>query len=308
MARGCTVSQFLDEDNLAWEASGEPGVSTACEAGAVSRGLGARRRQGVWARVFVVVHVLVVVAPLLIVALWAGAAAWPWPALIPTAWTTRGIELVLSSGLECLGLSVGIAMASAAVATLVATAAARAVVCHRWLGRQLFRFGVLLPFLIPTTVFAMGVQVAFIRLGLAGSVGGVILAHTVVALPHAVAIMVDATAAAGTRLEEAARSLGASPLRAFDSVTLPLLVPGLVTSLSMGYILSMSQYFLTLLVGSGQVKTFALTLFPYLSGGDRTVAGAYGLVFILATLVVFFGFEALMRRLRVAPVRELYGS
>ena len=299
---------WADDEALAWEGvEGAPEIARPLIAEGARTTARPRRRRGLWARVFVAVHILVVVAPLAVVALWAFATAWPWPGLLPKGWTTRGIELVLSSGLECLGLSVGIAVASAAIATLTAAAAARAICCYRWRGRQLVRFGVLLPFLVPTTVFAMGVQVAFIRLGLAGTVAGVVLAHAIVALPYAVAIMVDVTAAAGTRLEEAARTLGASPLRAFAKVTLPLLMPGLVTSLSMGYILSFSQYFLTLLIGGGRVKTFALTLFPYLSGGDRTVAAAYGLVFIVSTLAVFFGFEALLRKLRVGQVQELYG-
>ena len=51
------------------------------------------------------------------------------------------------------------------------------------------------------------------RQGLAYSVGGVVLSHAVVALPYCVAIMVDVTHAAGTRLEDAARTLGAGRLR-----------------------------------------------------------------------------------------------
>ena len=303
------MEQLAHEEFVLWQ-GGEGGKAAGTRrsvAHATARAARMRKPNVLWARLFVLVHLAVVVVPLVVVGVWAFATAWPWPGLLPKGWTLRGIELVLGSGLECLGLSVGIAVASSGVATLAATAVARALCCYRWHGRQLVRFGVLLPFLVPTTVFAMGIQVAFIRLGLAGTVGGVVLAHAVVALPYAVAIMLDATAAAGTRLEEAARTLGASGLRAFVRVTLPLLAPGMVTALSMGYILSFSQYFLTLLVGSGRVKTFALVLFPYLSGGDRTVAGAYGLVFIVATLVAFFAFEALLRKLRVGQVQELYG-
>ena len=238
--------------------------------------MGRGGRGGLWARVFVAVHLLVVLVPLAVIAVWAFSTAWPWPGLLPRGFTSRGVELVLSgsqgAGLDCMALSVGIALASAAISTLAATCAARAICCYRWRGRGVFRFATLLPFLVPSTVFAMGVQVVFIQVGLAGTVPGVVLAHAVVSLPYAVAIMCDVTAAAGTRLEDAARTLGAGPLRAFTRVTLPLIAPGIVSSMSMCYIVSFSQYFLTLLVGSGQVKTFALVLFPYLAGGDRTVA------------------------------------
>lgn len=266
-----------------------------------------------WARAFVAVHLLVVLAPISVVAVWAFAARWAWPDLVPSGLTWRGAELVLSgsqgAGPACIALSVGIALASAAVSTCAGALAARAVCCHgRWRGRRLFQFAVLLPFLIPSTVFAMGVQVAFIKAGLASTVPGVVLAHAVVSLPYAAAVMGDVTRGAGTRLEEAARTLGAGRLDVLLHVTLPGLAPGIVSSMSMCYIVSFSQYFLTLLVGGGQVKTFALVLFPYLAGGDRTVAGAYSLAFILITLAVFFLFELLLRKVRPVEARELYAG
>lgn len=269
-------------------------------------------RRPLWARAFVAVHLLVVLAPLSVIAVWAFATRWAWPDLVPAGLTGRGAELVLSgsqgAGIACIGLSVGIALASAALATCAAALAARAICCHAWPGRRLFQFATLLPFLVPATVFAMGVQVAFIRTGLSSTVVGVVLAHAVVSLPYAVAIMCDVTRGAGRRLEEAARALGAGRVRTLWSVTLPGLAPGIVSSLSMCYILSFSQYFLTLLIGGGQVKTFALVLFPYLSGGDRTVAAAYGLAFILVTLAVFALFELLLRKVRPIEAQELYAS
>ena len=48
--------------------------------------------------------------------------------------------------------------------------------------------------------------------------------------------------------------------------------------------------------GAGKVKTLALVMFPYLASGDRTIASAYGVVFIAATLAVFLLFEVLLRK------------
>ncbi len=270
----------------------------------------ARRPRALWAYLFVGVHLLVVALPVAIIAIWAFSSSWPWPGLLPSSVTTRGIALLLSGsqgmGLSSVGLSVGIALASAALATVCATLAARAISLHSWHGRRVLEVATLLPFLVPSTVFAMGVQVAFLRAGLAGTIGGVILAHAIVSLPYAMAIMMDTTRGVGMRLEQAARTLGAGRLHTVLHITIPSLAPGIISAMSMGYILSFSQYFLTLLIGSGKVKTFALILFPYLSGGDRTVAGAYGLAFIVITLVVFLAFEALLHRVQAIRSRELY--
>ena len=265
------------------------------------------------ARGLVALQVVIALIPVLVIGAWAFAAAWPWPSLAPRALTTRGAELVLSgsqgAGLPLVLRSVGLSMAAAALSTLCAALAARAVCCHgAWRPRHLVHFAALLPFVIPSTVFAMGVQVLFLRMGLARTVPGVVLAHAVACLPYAMAIMVEVTGAAGTRLEDAARTSGAGWPAVLRHVTLPSLAPGLVGALSMSFVVSMSQYFLTLLVGGGAVRTFALVLFPYLSGGDRTVAGAYGLAFILVTTAVFLVFELLLRRMRSLRSRELYGS
>ena len=197
---------------------------------------------------------------------------------------------------DVLGTSMGIALATAVLTTTVAALAGRALSRYRFAGREVFRFAVLTPFLIPATVFAMGVQVAFIRAGLAGTVAGVVVSHVIVALPYASLIMVDAMEAAGSRLEEQARLCGAGSARTWATVILPVLAPSLLSAASMSYILSFSQYFITLLVGAGKVKTLALVMFPYLAGGDRTIASAYGVVFLAATLIVFLLFEVLLRK------------
>lgn len=251
------------------------------------------------ARALVALQALCVLGPVAIIVVWAFTASWPWPSLLPETFSARGIEELFGPAQragEVLGASVGIALATAALTTAVATLAGRALSHYRFFGREALRFAVLLPFLIPATVFAMGVQVAFIRAGLAGTVAGVVLAHSIVALPYAALIMADAMEAAGSRLEEQARVCGAGGARAWLTVILPMLSPSLLSAASMSYILSFSQYFLTLLVGSGKVKTLALVMFPYLASGDRTIASAYGVVFIAATLAVFLLFEVLLRK------------
>lgn len=262
------------------------------------------------ARLIVVLQVLCVIAPLSVIAVWAFADSWPATGLLPSAISLRGLEQVLSgrqeAGLATLLQSIGIAAATAVVSTVVAVLAARAIADYAWKGKRLFRFATVLPFLIPTTVFAMGVQVAFIRMGIARTVPGVVLAHSIVALPYSVAIMTDVVRAAGTKREDAARSLGAGRIQTLVHITIPALMPGLLSSLSMAYIVSFSQYFLTLLIGGGAVQTYAVVMFPYFSGGDRTIASAYGLAFIIVTFTVFAIFEVLLKRVGTEEDTELF--
>ncbi len=269
-----------------------------------------RRRLAIF-RILVGVELAIVFIPLLIISIWACTDAWPWPDLFPQNFSARGIEQVLSGrqnmGISTLLLSIGIAAASATLATATAALACRALCHFKWKGSNLLQFAALLPFIVPSTVFAMGIQVVFLQIGLARTILGVILAHSIVALPYAIIIMTDITRAAGTHREQAARTLGANTWQMIKSVTLPQLLPGIISSLSMCYVMSFSQYFLTLLVGGGKVQTFVLTLFPYLSGGDRTIACAYSMVFLVVTFSVFFIFELLLRRFGVRDEGNLYG-
>ena len=62
----------------------------------------------------------------------------------------------------------------------------------------------------------------------------------------------------------------------------------------MGFILSYSQYFTTLMVGGGRVKTIALVLVPYIQSGDRALSAVYSVAFVGSALAVFFIFEGII--------------
>ena len=62
----------------------------------------------------------------------------------------------------------------------------------------------------------------------------------------------------------------------------------------MAFILSYSQYFTTLLIGGGKVKTLALVLVPYIQSGDRALASVYSIVYVGSALLIFFILEYLM--------------
>jgi putative spermidine/putrescine transport system permease protein len=252
---------------------------------------------------------LFIFGPLVLLFVWSFTDRWPWPNLVPDSASLRGYETVFSPYSDfgvVLVRTLAIAIMTSLLSVLVATLAARALVTHRFWGREVFRFATILPFLIPQTVFAMGVQVLFLRIGLANTVGGVVIAHTILALPYAVAIMVDVTAAVGTRFEEQAKALGANPLKTITRVTIPCLLPGLLSAAAMSYLISIGTYFVTLLVGGGKVSTVMLMMFPFLTSSDRTVASAYAVIFLVASLAVFLIFELILKRLGIGEQKHLF--
>ena len=245
--------------------------------------------------------VLCILFPMVVISIWSVTGRWPWPNLLPESWTLRTLEELFFGSAklpQLLGSSISLAAAVAVLATVISILTARATEFYDFPGKSFIRFSGMLPLLVPGTVFAMGIQLVMLKLGLADKIAGVVMVHLVCALPYCIAIMGDVTRAVGIRLEEQARVLGASPLRAFFEVTLPALMPGILSSMSMGFILSYSQYFTTLMVGGGRVKTIALVLVPYIQSGDRALASAYSVAFVGSALIVFFMFEALTQKLQ----------
>ena len=66
-----------------------------------------------------------------------------------------------------------------------------------------------------------------------------------------------------------------------------MLMPVILSAVSMSYIVSFSQYFLTLMIGGGNVKTFTIIMVPYLQSSNRNIACIYSAIFLGITLAVF---------------------
>lgn len=257
-----------------------------------------KKKKSLAGRILPGIFAFLVIFPMLTMLVWVFTERWAWPGLVPQVFSTRAWDEVFGRKEELTQLfasSVFISLVVGILSVVIGTMTARAIVLYDFVGKKLCYFLSMLPFLVPSTVFAMGIQVTFIRWGLSNSITGVIVAHVICSLPYAVHLLIEGTEATGNKLEEQARVLGAGPWRAFFKVTFPMLMPVMLAAMSMSYIVSFSQYFITLLIGGGMVKTFAIVMVPYLQGGDRNIASVYSMIFLGLTLLVFAAFEGISK-------------
>ena len=98
------------------------------------------------------------------------------------------------------------------------------------------------------------------------------------------------------KVELQAKVLGASSFNTFRYKTLPLILPGIIGASSMCFIKSFSQYFLTMLIGGGNVITYPMIMFPYIQSGDRTIASLYSLVFLIVSIIVLILVEGKIKK------------
>ena len=240
------------------------------------------------------------------------------PAFGLTELTTEHYEAVLQDEtfLQALGVSLRIAVVSAVLAAVLGVLIAAALIrCRKTDGAMLYL--VRMPILIPHAVVAVFSINLLSQAGLAARVaaalgliaeqsqfpqllftpdyGGAIAAYLWKEIPFVAYFVLAFMSSISETLGEAAENLGASPVRSFFEVTLPSLLPGMLSSMSMGFVLSYSQYFTTLMVGGGRIKTIALVLIPYIQSGDRALSSIYCVAFVGSALLVFHIFESLIQ-------------
>lgn len=244
----------------------------------------ARLRGGL--TLLLLVGVLLPVAPLLI---WAVAGQWRYPALVPQRLSSRGLELLAdprSRILEGLLASAGIGVAVAVLACVIGYPAGRALGLYRFRGRRVVQFLLLAPVIVPGLAVTFGVQIFFVRYHLSDSVVGVILVQLMPTVPYAATILGAAFANLDLDYERQAAALGASPVRILWFVTIPLLRPAITVAALFTFLISWSEYVLTLLVGGGQVQTLPLLLFAAIGSSDTNAAAALALLVIAPPLVL----------------------
>lgn len=220
---------------------------------------------------------------------WSVARGWRFPHLLPDRVTAEAWSFALSpqSGvLQSFGITTLIASATTLLAILIGLPAGRALGLYRFRGRGLVLLLLLAPALLPGIAVVFGLHGILLRAGLAGTIPGVILAHLVPVLPYATLVLAAVFARFDPAYEDQARSLGATRWQAFRSVTLPTILPGLMTAALFAFLVSWSQYLLTLSIGAGRVQTLPLLLFSFASAGRNDITAAIALFYILPGLLI----------------------
>ncbi|GAA0207235.1 ABC transporter permease subunit [Cytobacillus oceanisediminis] len=239
---------------------------------------------------------MVVLAPLLPLALWSGSRSWPYPDLLPRQASTRGFGLLATAETgQALLTSLLVAGAVAALSCAIGLPAGRAIGLHRWRGRRLVQLLLVAPVIVPGIAVVLGLQVFFIRFGLSESVLGVILVQLVLGVPYAALVLGGAFETFDADLERQAHVLGAGSWRTTTSVTLPVLAPALSATAVLTFLISWSEYVLTLVVGGGQVQTLPLLLFATIGTADTQAAAALGLALVVPPVLLLLAVSGLLR-------------
>jgi ABC-type spermidine/putrescine transport system permease subunit II len=214
----------------------------------------------------------------------------------PSKWGWRQYDTLFHSHdwLDPALRSLGVATVSALLATLIGLAAVLAMHRLDMPGRNILQFVGIGPLLVPGVAYAVALYAFFAWTGLLGTPQALVLAHTTIAVPFVLLIAGAAIVRVPRELEAAAHSLGASQLRAWRDVTLPLLLPAIAASFIFAFVTSFDEAVLASFLG---YQTLPVAIFNSVRFGIDPVITAIATILTLSTggmLTVF----ALLQRTR----------
>jgi spermidine/putrescine transport system permease protein len=222
--------------------------------------------------------------------------------------TTRWYQLLLENQelIEALKVSAVVAAISSFCAVGLGILASYAMVRRRFRGKGVTSSLLLSPLVIPYVVFGIALLILFravddfliprfgIYLGL--GIHAIVIGHVVVSLPYTILTIAPRLERLSTNVEEAARDLGASPASTFLRITIPLLVPAIVSAYLIAFTLSFDEYAIASFI-AGDVTTYPLFLY----GQVRIRIGlpqmiAVSVIVLLLSMLLVAGTEIWRRR------------
>ncbi|SKA30691.1 putative spermidine/putrescine transport system permease protein [Enhydrobacter aerosaccus] len=199
--------------------------------------------------------------------------------------------------LGSIGQSVVIGIVSAALAVTLGTLCA--IGCWRLSSRasEIVRSLMLVPIVVPTIVYAIGIYRFWVDLRLLDTYAGVILAHTVTSIPYVVITVSTSLAGFDARLEQAARSLGASMRQTLWRVVLPSILPGVVSGAIFAFIHSWDELVIVLFIASRAIFTLPRRIWDGINEHlDPTMAAVASILILLSVLLLLLDMTVRRRR------------
>lgn len=181
-------------------------------------------------------------------------------------------------------------------AGLLGTMAAFGLNYSNFRGKGIVLAAISLPLVVPLIVTAMSMFLAFSLVGIANSLWGLIIAHTIIAAPYVVITVLASLQTFDMNLLRAALSLGANPVTAFREVVLPMIMPGVIAGAIFAFATSFDELVIALFItGPGQF-TLPRQMFAGLREFLSPTISAAAVVMVVLSFVMLFITEFVRRR------------
>jgi spermidine/putrescine transport system permease protein len=189
--------------------------------------------------------------------------------------------------------SVAVALLTAAIATPLGTAAAVALERGRFRGRALLRAMLLPPIAVPWLIIGTAMLVFFFWTGIGRGLHAMLIGHVALALPYVALVVGAGLRTIRTDLEDAAMSLGSTPVHAFLAVTLPLLAPSVAGAALLAFAVSLDQFVVSYFLATPGTTTLPVEIYSAIRKGFTPEINAVSAILLGASTLLILAFARL---------------
>lgn len=195
------------------------------------------------------------------------------------------------SWLKPTAYSFQIAILTMIFSTILGTLASFGLVRGRFWGRQtLFTF-LISPMIVPIIIIAVAIYGLFSLLHLTDTITGLVIGHTLVAVPFVILTISASLRGFDENLEKAARVLGASPLTTFFKVTFPIIKPGVISGALFAFIRSFDETVISIFLCSIEIKTLPKRMWEGIRMEISPVVASVSTLLIVFILLILLTME-----------------
>lgn len=196
-----------------------------------------------------------------------------------------------SAMLEALGNSLILGVLSCLVAAAIGTLGAVGLSRIHWKTKGAMEYLSILPLMIPEIILGMVLMAFFYLLNIPFGMLTLLLGHTVFCVPYILMEVKARLAGMDPSLEEAARDLGAGSFRAFRDITLPLIMPAVVSGSLLAFAMSMDDVVISIFVNGPRISTLPVKVYTQLKTGVTPEINALCTLMLAATVLILLIYQ-----------------
>lgn len=183
--------------------------------------------------------------------------------------------------------SIKIVVPTSILATILGVISAIALTRVQFRGRTVVIAVLMAPIVVPTIVIAAGVYSVYLQVGLNGTLIGFVAAHTILAIPYVLSIVMASMSIMSEQLENAASTLGANPWVTFRRVQLPLLAPSILSGFLFALVMSFDELIVSMFISTPWFRPVSVQMWSDVMGDiNPTIAAIGSLLFTFSLVVV----------------------
>lgn len=200
-------------------------------------------------------------------------------------------------------VSIGLGALSSTICLLFAVPASLAIARHDFRGKAALSAFLLSPLMIPHVVLGIAFLRFFTQIGLGGTFAALLIAHVIVIFPFALRLTLSSAIGMDRAIEQAAVSLGAGDWTVFRRITLPIIMPGLISGWALAFIQSFDEVTMTVFLAAPGTETLPVRMFLYIQDNIDPLVTSVSASVIALTVIALVALDRLFGLERVLAGR-----